>query len=68
MPKCQGCGAFVTERFAAVFGGNEDEVVVCINCGKTNGAPRRDIETDESKRRDILEEGRLTWEDRRSDQ
>ena len=32
MPECQSCGGFVTERFARVFGNNQDEVHGCLDC------------------------------------
>ena len=30
--RCRKCGAFVTSRFARVFGDNEDEVNGCLEC------------------------------------
>jgi len=32
MPACNDCGAFVTSRFARVFGDNEDNVYGCRTC------------------------------------
>ena len=32
MPVCNDCGAFVTSRFARVFGDNEDDIYGCRNC------------------------------------
>ncbi|MFB6120544.1 MAG: hypothetical protein ABEJ68_05440 [Halobacteriaceae archaeon] len=32
MTDCNRCGAFVTARFARVFGDNDDEVWGCPNC------------------------------------
>ncbi|WP_101298276.1 DUF7563 family protein [Halegenticoccus soli] len=29
---CKNCGAFVTRRFARVYGNNADEVYGCLNC------------------------------------
>lgn len=34
MAKCRGCGNYVTDGFARVFGDNNDEIYSCINCGK----------------------------------
>lgn len=30
--ECRNCGAFVTERFAAVFGDNDDRIFGCREC------------------------------------
>lgn len=30
--RCRNCGAFVTDRFARVFGDNEDRVFGCFDC------------------------------------
>jgi len=30
--ECFGCGSMVTDKFAKVFGDNEDEVHHCMNC------------------------------------
>ncbi|WP_425601075.1 DUF7563 family protein [Halosolutus halophilus] len=32
MPDCHSCGAFVTSRFARVFGDNDHEVYGCRQC------------------------------------
>jgi hypothetical protein len=32
MRTCNACGGQVTDRFARVFGTNEDEVYACPNC------------------------------------
>ncbi|EJN57478.1 DUF7563 family protein [Halogranum rubrum] len=32
MSECSDCGAFVTSRFARVFGDNEDNIYGCRNC------------------------------------
>ena len=32
MPACNDCGAFVTLRFARVFGDNEDNIYGCRTC------------------------------------
>ncbi|WP_435064301.1 DUF7563 family protein [Halobaculum sp. EA56] len=34
MPQCVRCGHHVTERFARVFGDNEDVVHRCIGCSR----------------------------------
>lgn len=34
MPKCLTCGNHVTERFARVFGNNENVVRRCIGCSR----------------------------------
>jgi hypothetical protein len=32
MPTCENCGAFVTARFARVFGDNDDRIHACTHC------------------------------------
>jgi hypothetical protein len=32
MQQCNNCGEYVTERFARVFGDNDDEVFACTSC------------------------------------
>jgi hypothetical protein len=32
MQQCNNCGEHVTERFARVFGDNDDEVFACTSC------------------------------------
>lgn len=32
MPRCRNCDSHVTERFARVFGDNQDDVHNCIDC------------------------------------
>ncbi|WP_135823041.1 DUF7563 family protein [Halostella litorea] len=33
MDECQNCGAPVSDRFARVFGDNNDQLKTCKNCG-----------------------------------
>lgn len=32
METCNNCGAFVSRDFSRVFGDNDDEIHVCMNC------------------------------------
>lgn len=32
MPRCHECGAFVTARFARVFGDNQNDLHACRSC------------------------------------
>lgn len=32
MPRCANCGAFVSERFARVFGDDDHRVSACLEC------------------------------------
>jgi len=32
MTSCSNCGAFVTDRFARVFGDNDEKVHACSDC------------------------------------
>lgn len=51
MATCYGCGGFVTDDYARVFGDNDDKVDDCRNCSK------RRIESDdedETEKRTVL--------------
>ncbi|WP_435366042.1 DUF7563 family protein [Haloarchaeobius sp. DYHT-AS-18] len=46
MPECNGCGGFVTSRFARVFGDNGNDIYGCRSClpltALVEGAASRD--------------------------
>lgn len=62
MPKCHGCGSFVTEDFARVLGNNDGVVKSCPDCGKKHGGEYSKDGGRGNKSRAGTERGEVTWD------